>query len=470
MSRLHQWPCRRGARGARGRGAALLLALAACGDGPDAPTPIAPSGWHVAGGSLRAEDGRAVTLRGVNLANAHKEAPYFGFHRPEDFTRIREDWALDSVRLLTGWAAIEPAPDEYDEAYLDALGERLDWAEAAGLAVVLDMHQDLYGEGFGGDGAPRWSCDESHYAAYEPISPWFLNYLDEHVTACIDGFWQSDDLRDHYRRAWLRLAERFADHPAVVGFDPMNEPYWGSMLLTAFEPTTLQPFYEQLVMAVRERAPGWVAFLEPAAGANLSLPRFAPFAVPNVVLAPHSYDRDAEAGKGFDPSRRESITERLVVLRQIADELGTGLWIGEYGGRADDPGIEPYLDAQYDGAGEAAAGTAYWSFDRDGGYGLLDADGHEKPALLTQVVRPYPELVAGEPVSYRFDEASRRFELGYRPDPRLSAPTEIVVPERVYPDGVIVSCGGCEHRVLSGRVLIDTPPPGAPATVTLLPP
>ena len=35
------------------------------------------------------------------------------------------------------------------------VAERLCWAHDAGLVAVLDMHEDIYGEGFGFDGAPR---------------------------------------------------------------------------------------------------------------------------------------------------------------------------------------------------------------------------------------------------------------------------------------------------------------------------
>ena len=68
-------------------------------------------------------------------------------------TAYARDWGMNAVRLLTTWAAVEPEQGVYDEAYLDALAERLDWAKDAGLHVVLDMHQDVYGEGFGFDGA-----------------------------------------------------------------------------------------------------------------------------------------------------------------------------------------------------------------------------------------------------------------------------------------------------------------------------
>ena len=51
----------------------------------------------------------------------------------------------------------------------------------------------------------------------------------------------------------------------------------------------------------------------------------------------------------------------------------------------------------------------YWSYDKSDGYALLDADGNEKPDLVDTVVRPYPERVAGTPVSYAFDDGTFTF-------------------------------------------------------------
>jgi endoglycosylceramidase len=263
---------------------------------------------------------------------------------------------MNGLRFLISWAAIEPAKDAYDEAYLDAVAERMDWAAAAGLTVVLDMHQDVYGEGFGGDGAPRWTCDESHYAAFTPTSPWFLNYLDEQVVACFDQFWSSTELRSHYAEAWRRVAARLADHPAVVGFDPMNEPFWGSMPSSTFEANVLGPFYTEIAAAVRQAAPEWVAFLEPSAAKNLGFPvSLAPFEMPNAVYAPHAYDASAEQGLGFDPKGHAALVSRIDQLAIEASQLGGALWIGEYGGNADHPGIAEYMDAIYAGTGRAAA-------------------------------------------------------------------------------------------------------------------
>ncbi|NVB84597.1 MAG: cellulase family glycosylhydrolase [Kofleriaceae bacterium] len=438
-----------------------LLVLAGCGDSQ----PAAPR-WHVADDYLRAPDGRAVILRGANLGS-QKFAPYLDDKTPADYARARDEWGFNSLRFVMTWAAVEPMPDVYDDTYLDGVVERMRWAHDAGLHVVLDMHQDIYGEGFGFDGAPRWTCDESRYAAFVPVEPWFLNAVDPNVTACVDEFYTRADLREHFVAAWHHVAERLVGEPAVIGFDVLNEPNWGTYPIFQFETDRLKPLYIDVVTAVREVAPDWVAFIEPSASRNGGIPTkldSLPFG--DIVYSPHSYDQDAEAGGGFDESHRQKILDTLGELRAEARTLGAGLWIGEYGGMAASPGIVPYMTAQYDAAGAVGAGTMYWSYDKgDGGYSILAGDGSEKPELVGVLVRPYPELVAGTPVSYAFDAATRTFTFDYEPD-RSSAPTEIVVPARVYPGGYQVECGGCVTEQATGVVRITT---AASSTVTIRP-
>src|SRR5262249_37710394 len=244
----------------------LVIAAACAGCGPDPPPNPEPAGYHVTGGFLRDLDGRALLLRGMNLAGEHKQAPYFSFHMLPDYQRVRDAWGMNAVRFLITWAAIEPEEGVYDEGYLDQLAERMRWAREAGLFVVLDMHQDVYGEGFvsgGGDGAPRWTCDASNYASFMPNpSPWFLNYLSPEVTGCYGHFWQTASLRAHYVEAWRRVAARLSGFDDVIlGFDPINEPYWGSYPIVSFEEDVLAPFYNDVERAVRGERPGWIAFL-----------------------------------------------------------------------------------------------------------------------------------------------------------------------------------------------------------------
>jgi endoglycosylceramidase len=458
--------------------AAALLAGAACSPAAEAPAPVPTTapGYHVAGGFLRDEGGGAVLLRGMNLAGAHKNAPYFSFHQPPDYVRLHGIWGMNAVRFLISWAAIEPAQGVYDATYLDALERRLSWARDAGLRVVLDMHQDVYGEGFvsgGGNGAPRWSCDAAKYASFTPNpSQWFLNYLSPEVTSCYTQFWDDAALRGHYVEAWRRVARRLAGYEeTVVGFDVMNEPYWGSYTITSFEADVLQPFYGDVVAAVRAERPGWVAFLEPASSRNLGIATgLTPFPFGDVVYAPHAYDRDAESGKGFDPAHRAAVLANTAALADEARALGAALWVGEYGGTAAAPGIVDYMTAEYDGFAAAAAGATYWSYDEGGGYSPLDADGAERADLVGALVRPWPERVAGDPVRYAFDPATSTFTLRYRPDAQVAGATILVLPDRVYPHGYTVDCGGCATKAgEDGRLSLTSAPPGDEVTVTVQP-
>jgi endoglycosylceramidase len=436
-----------------------LILLVACGDNSTTPS-------RVHDGFLHDAEGRAMIMRGVNLSGSHKYAPYLDDKLPADYARVRTDWGFNTVRFLLTWAAIEPQPGVYDDAHLDRIAERMQWARDAGLHVVLDMHQDIYGEGFGFDGAPRWTCDEARYAAFTPKEPWFVNAADPNVIACVDDFYARADLRAAFVAMWRHVAERLHDQPAVIGFDVLNEPAWGSYPVFDFEVDRLAPLYNEVVSAVRGAAPHWVAFLEPAASRNLgiasSLPP-APF--PDVMYAPHSYDSTAESGGGFDPARRQPILDNAVELAREATLLQAGLWIGEYGGDAGAAGIVDYMTAQYDAAGMVSASTMYWAYDKGEGYSLLDAGGNEKPALLGVLVRPYPELVAGTPVSYAFDATSSTFTLRLTPDSSITAPTVIAVPPRVYPNGFTVECGGCTNTVVDGRLELVA----AGETVTIRP-
>ncbi len=444
---------------------AVLIAASGCSSNKDEPQSR-PEGWHVSRGFIRDPEGRAVVLRGVNVGQ--KTAPYFNFHGPEDFRRLSQNWGMNAIRFLVFWTAIEPKEGQYDRAYLAALAERMQWARDAGLLVVIDAHQDLYGEPFGGDGAPRWTCSEEHYAAFVPRTPWFLGYSDPHLQACVDAFWASTKLQDSLAAAISEVAAVLHDNDAVIGFEPMNEPQWGSGQITSFEETKLQPFYERVVPRVRAVAPKWLAFLEPGANRNLGIPtRLQKFPFPNVVYSPHSYDGSAESGGGFDPKAHDVLADNVTALRPEATELDAALWIGEYGGDTDNPGIDAYMDAEYVGAGRVAAGQMYWIDGKGEGYETLNADGSEKKVLLDAIVRPYPMRVAGDPVSWSHDRASGVFTFVYRPDRAISAPTEISIPPRAYPTPPTVDCGGCRFEITAGRVRILAPAEGEQLTVTI---
>jgi endoglycosylceramidase len=435
---------------------AFLLLWAGC----SAP----PSGWHVSDGFLRAADGRATLLRGANFTGTQKSAPYLDPAGADELTTLHDAFGFGALRFVMTWAAIEPTRGQYDDAYLDQVAQRMDWAQAAGLSVILDMHEDIYGEGFGFDGAPPWTCDASHYSAFVPQTPWYLNSLDPNVIACVDGFWTSDDLQQHFIAAWTHVAARLHDAPAVVGFDVLNEPEWGSYSIFDFEADRLAPLYKKVVAAVRAHAPGWVAFLEPSSSRNEGIPTgLTRFDFRDVVYSPHSYDSAAEGSGTFDPSRRQAILDYGAKLVDEAHALDAALWIGEYGGVPGNAGYDDYMQAEYDAQGAAAAGATYWDASRSsGGYGLFDDSGTVKPDAVAAIARPWPERVAGDPTSFAWD--GTMFTLQYVA--RGALPTEIRVPPSVFPSGYSVSCGGCTATQDADGVTLTGVAPG-PTTVAL---
>ncbi len=451
----------------------LLALVGACSaDGTLAPDAAAPSTRSVQAGFLRDAQGRAVILRGANLSGRDKAPPWFDFHGPADFARMRTDWGMNGIRFVMQWAAIEPEEGVYDASYLDAVAERIGWAQDASLSVVLDMHQDVYGMGFelgGGDGAPLWSCPAENYAGFMPTSPWAVEDLEAGVSNCFDNLWHDATTQAHFAEAWRRVAARLAGYDNVVGFDVINEPYWGHHQLDYFEPDLLGPFYEMIVPIVRSAAPGWVAFLEPSSARNLGVATRLPVpSFTNYVYAPHAYDKTAEQYGVFDPSDVPGVLSNISALAGEAKNLGGALWIGEYGGVATESGITQYMKADYDGAGAVAGSSMIWDYTK-GGYGLLNVDGTEAQPLVNAVVKPYPERVAGDPISWAFDESTSTFTLTYHARASVTAPTVVSVPARVYPAGFVVSCGGCRSSVSTGTLTITTPPAGDPAVVTLTP-
>ncbi len=425
----------------------LFALLVSC----DAGTPPP---YQVKDGFLRDSDGRAVILHGANVSGMNKYSPYLDFQQAPDIARMRDEWGMNGMRLVVTWAAIEPQKGTFDDAFIDALADRVTWAEAADILVVVDMHQDLYGEGFrkgGGDGAPIWSCDPAKYDAFVPTDPWFFGSLDPNVEACFDAFYADPS---EFVAAWTHLAQRLAVHANIVGFDPLNEPSWGSYSINNFEADILSGFYEKVVTAVRSQAPNWVAFVEPSSSRNLGYPTGLPkFDYPNVVYSPHSYDRNAESGDPYDGGDRANIQSNAQGLRAEATSLGAALWIGEYGGSSTLPGIEQYMQDELDSIDSVSGGATIWDYS-DGGYGLLSAT----PGEMTTFTRPYPQRVAGDSVQYAWDSQKHVLTLTY--SPKGSAPTLVAVAPAFRPVAS-VDCGGCTFDFAEPGVRILTPPSGA---------
>jgi endoglycosylceramidase len=399
------------------------------------------------------ERGRALILHGLNVSGDAKWDPErMPWVEREDVERMAHEWGLNFARFLVTWDGIEDVQGVYDEAYLDRVAERLDWLAGYGIYVVLDMHQDLYGpkdsDGrvFGGNGHPAWSMfTDGLYYKPSPIN-WFLDYFTPAITRAFDNFWDHDghpELQDHYAAAWAHIAERFRDHPTVLGYDIMNEPWPGSLNadVAAFDTGPYRAFLERTIAAIRAVDPdGWIFFEARAWGPNSGEPSYIPVlddprpGKDRLAYFPHYYSLIVDAAQQYLPEIDHSI-ESWVLNRTLESQAqGAPLLIGEWGTGANVANFVEYLEDVVRMADHTTSGWAYWSYDL-GGWSPIDPDRNETPQADV-LVRAYPQRVAGTPRYIDYDPESRVFHLVFAEEPGVSGPTEIYVPRRrFYPEG-----------------------------------
>jgi endoglycosylceramidase len=421
-------------------GASLAL-VQACGDEkPPCPcTHGRPGGWSVQGGRIYDSLGRQRILHGINVSNDVKYPPYESWAQDEDYARLQR-WGFSVVRMLTSWAAIMPSRGVVDESYLALLDARVARAEAHGLFVILDMHQDVFGEGFRDNGAPRWACDEALYAAHVRREPWYLNYLSPPVIECFDRFWNDLALQDEFVLAVETLARRYYRRPQVIGFDLFNEPFWGSLSLSDFHRLRLQPFYERIMARLETVTPGYLYFVEPATTSQAPLePEFLPFQYPNVVYAPHFYLFQVHDGHAYDldPSPMQRV---FASYEATARRLKVPWFLGEWGGNTDSLHFDQYLRDILGMLEGYHAGFAYYDYmPDDDGFSPLRADRTEKEHVVGVLSRVYPKAVGGKLLSYSFDDRTRVFEMRLATHSGVWAHTILAFPaERHYPDGFAI--------------------------------
>ncbi|MFD2122977.1 glycoside hydrolase family 5 protein [Streptomyces cirratus] len=174
------------------------------------------------------------------------------------------------ARLAFFWDDLEPTPGHYDRGYLAKMRRILDWAGRYRVKVVLDAHQDVYGPHFGSRGVPAWATRDEGLP-FRPIpEDWFSEYFEPSVQAAFDHLYKDTDLRTAHARMWTTVASALGGHPALLGYDLMNEPFArileGEDLPAAaarFEAGELTEMWNRLARAVRlvDRK-SWV-FVEP---------------------------------------------------------------------------------------------------------------------------------------------------------------------------------------------------------------
>ena len=166
--------------------------------------------------------GRHVILNGINIISKSKDKGYLVSEDSTLYSKLR-DWGFNSVRFGIIWDGIEPEPGIYNEEYLQGIDQHIQWAANNDIFVVLDMHQDLYSVLYS-DG-PRWATLHEGMPHKMGVIWRAADMLSQAVQTSFDNFWANKPapdgigLQDHYAQMWQHIAKRYANNPAVIGYD-----------------------------------------------------------------------------------------------------------------------------------------------------------------------------------------------------------------------------------------------------------
>jgi endoglycosylceramidase len=435
----------------------------------DGGPPADTGGLSTTGTWLTDSDGKVVVMHGLN--EVYKIAPFepsAGGFSDDDAAFLAAN-GFNAVRLGIIWEAVEPEPGVFNDAYLGSIEQTVQTLAHHGIYTVLDMHQDGYATLLGGEGAPNWAVDTgglpNNQVGGFPIST-LLNPAAQHA---IGAFWSNTQgpngigLENDYAQMWEHVANYFKGDPDVAGYEIMNEPYptAGQSLASlfgspAFDTQVLTPFYDQATSAIRAVDPDTPVFFEPNALFDFGAPtHLGAVDFDHTVFSYHAYCLTEIAGNGCFPDVA-GITDQAAAYAKANDIPAMLTEFGTIGTTSNlDTLTDPMQSANQNGFGWAEwAYTGQSDITGSPDTEWLVKDPNLPPvgdnvdtAKLAVLAEPYPQLVAGTPGAWSFDNGT--FQFSYSTEMAdgtgsfsPGAQTEISVPAIEYPNGYEVSVTG----------------------------
>jgi len=415
---------------------------------------------------------------------------------------VMADWGFNCLRLGIIWDGLAPEPGKFNEEYLRKIDGQIRWAKRSGLYVLLDMHQDLFSVKYS-DGAPAWATLDENQPHTATGAVWSDAYFTSSaVQKAFDNFWANAlapdgvGVQDHYARAWAYVARRYANDPAVIGYDLMNEPFegtpgarmqvavmaklaealaaragpttyspealmqrWGTaegrhdlvqmlrdmdlfrqMLEVAepgsqeFERNKLAPMYRLVSRVIREVDSNHILFLEP----SISTTSGVRSALEPIVGSEGKPDRL----QAYAPHAYDMVTDTRDVA--AASNERVELIFTRHGETAKRLGL-PMLVGEWGAYYNSADAYPAARFVGSQLEKLRCSDTYwsytkelVKAAFLAAIARPYPMEISGTLVSYSADFDRAKFTCVWKENPAVSAPTRIYLPKPFI---------GSKHRI-----------------------
>lgn len=420
------------------------------------------------------ENGRERIFNGINFVHKGHQDPlthemsYIAEWNEGHFQWCKEN-GFNLIRLGMIWDGIEHEKGVYNEAYLDWIEKMLDLCKKYEIYAFLDMHQDLYSCIYG-DGAPEWATlteGKSHITG----DLWSDAYLfSEAVKTAFENFWTNKiveegmGLQDYYVKTWMYVIERLKDHPALIGYDFINEPFPGGTsleifgtllgayaaltgqsmsleelveafsdpsrkrellkafddkvlyaqmagaaepLVKLFDTQALKVFYQRMTTGIRQVTDKGIIMMENCYFSNLGIPCNIPVLKNEVeereplqAYAPHGYDLVVDTADIIYASNNR-VDVIFDTHRKVQERLQVPVVVGEWGAHSMYQEGLDHIEYLLNKFNQYKWSQTYWCYHEN----------IENAPVMTKLKRTYPQAISGEILTYKYDYNAHKFEL-----------------------------------------------------------
>lgn len=388
--------------------------------------------------ALRDENGRHVIYRGFVVVTND------GNFTKDDYTRmVRLGANAQVIRLELGRLSSFPGA-KLDPDYLLKLDTLVQLGKNSGMKTVFKM--TVYG-------VTKFSWEE-----------FWLNKKDEH---------------QKYIDAWKVIWERYKNDASVLGYDIVNEPRKLSMKISYSDLTSkyLIPIYQKIIdenNKINDKKLCLCQSIFMNKGEGINGNQYSEFTFPinrkNILFAPHIYQEN-----------KELVRNTMLRFEKESEMLHAPIFIGEWGfptfAKTDSTttgklGQLNYMDFYmrtaelFDSLGVnsikawfsgnpsmqhfLSGGPSTWAIFSD-----KNAIGTVERKYITDIIaRPYPQTIAGDLLSFKYDFATRSLDIFINADNSKGASQIFIGANRHYPDGFSIVCN--DNFILSYDPLKNT--------------
>jgi len=372
---------------------------------PDRPAADALPWLSMTQGRIVDSQGRTVILRGFNeeaLLQVGGQSPSPPM-TPAD-AALMEAEGFDVVRLPISWSLLEPREGYFSQTYLRQIREVVALCASHHLYVVLDMHTEDFGVGFGGSGAPAWLSIPGVPDFHTPfLTPAWQRHLSPAVNAALAYFWLYPNWQRLYWQAWAKVAAEFRGDSAVAGYDLYNEPHPFPVPPAIFETHILWPFYAAGIRTLAKVDPNHLFIVEGDLFADLPT-AIRPLSSPDLVYSTHLYSGSI-LGPTFNGNPKPLQTEFEQGLDE-AHQLPAAYWTGELGIDHTRPIAASWARTEISLSNGFLTGWAWWQWNDPDDWGVERGQGPVDHAWLDVLAQPFVRAAAGTLSALRYEVKS----------------------------------------------------------------